>query len=152
MTTNIRGNSFLTTNKVLIVYNHFFEKLLKNPHIKTSPKHSLSSFLSFSFSLICSLSRSSLSFLLSSPSPIAGRRRPQPDIVSKVARPSRTSDQPPATFTSLTSFTTATFTSSDRRWGWATGDRLHDGDGGPAAWSFAVAGDLACKTKEEQNP
>jgi hypothetical protein len=66
MTTNIRGNSFLTTNEILIVYNHFFEKLLKNPHIKTSPKLSLSLLFSLSPSLslslsLCSLSRSALS-------------------------------------------------------------------------------------------
>ena len=62
------GNSFFTTNEILIVKNHIFEKLLESPHIKP-PNHiyifiyiSLSLSLSiFFFSLLCSLSpRSSL--------------------------------------------------------------------------------------------
>ena len=37
---------FLTTYEILIVNNHFFEKLLECPYIKTIPKHTLSLFLS----------------------------------------------------------------------------------------------------------
>jgi hypothetical protein len=56
VTTNIRGNSFLTTNEILIVYNHFFEKLQESPHIKGSPNTLSLSFLSF-LSLSSALSR-----------------------------------------------------------------------------------------------
>ena len=53
-------NSFLTTNEILIVNNHVFEKLLESPHIKTIPKTLSLLFLSF-LSLSSPLSPWSLS-------------------------------------------------------------------------------------------
>ena len=47
LTTYIREYLFLTTNELLFINNHVFEKLLKTPHIKTTLKTLSLLFLSF---------------------------------------------------------------------------------------------------------
>ena len=101
------GNLFLTTNKILIVNNHVFEKLLKSPHIKTIPKTLSLLFLSF-LSLSSALSLESLSpRSLSLPQSDRRRRRLR-------APPTRVC---PSSSGELLGFTTATAPS------WFTGVR-----------------------------
>jgi hypothetical protein len=73
MTTNISGNSFLTTNEILFINNHVFGKLLDSPHIKPIPQTLSLSFLSF-LSLSSALSLPVLS-LFSPLHPVDHRRR-----------------------------------------------------------------------------
>ena len=83
MTTYIRENLFLTTNELLFINNHVFEKLLETPHIKATLK-TLSLLLSSlsSLSLLCSLSRSALSSLflgaVATPDVVLYRRKSSP--------------------------------------------------------------------------